>query len=253
MFNNTRLKNFHKAENSGNESFTDSLWFEVYLKACISKPLTKEQIKLLNALWTNTSYPDVRLWNNRVAGLSGSSKSTPELGLTAALSVSDATIYGGNPGVKAISFLLKADKDIQAGVSLQEVVKQEIKHSKIYGYGRPINSIDERLDWITKIAQDLGLASGKFVALAKNVEKILLQKSQALKMNYSALSAALCADMGFNAREYQKFRLPLLLAGMTPCYIEASNHKSNTLFALDCEDVSYNGASKRNWTQRSGK
>ena len=45
----------------------------------------------MHALWVNTSYPDARIWNNRVAALAGSARSTGNLGVSAALAVSEAS------------------------------------------------------------------------------------------------------------------------------------------------------------------
>lgn len=227
----------------------ENIWFDVYLKATTGKVFSKEEVKLLNAIWVCTSYPDARLWNNRVAGLAASSQSTPELGLSAALSVSEATIYGGGPGVKSIDFLINCRIELEKGQNLKNLVTEKIKTDKIYGFGRPINNVDERLQWISKIACELGLDKGPHLKIAKNIESILLEKSPNLKMNYSAMSAGLCADLGFSVREYQKFRVPQLLAGMTPCWVESQKNGPNSLFKMDCSDISYTGTKHRKWQE----
>ena len=56
------------------------------------------------AIWTHTSYPDARLWNNRVAALAGTARSTGTLGIAAALAVSEAKIYGGAHNLRAANF-----------------------------------------------------------------------------------------------------------------------------------------------------
>ncbi|HEV7915058.1 MAG TPA: hypothetical protein VGP22_14925 [Albitalea sp.] len=68
-------------------------------------------------------------------------------------------------------------------------------------------------------------------------------------MNYAALGAALAADMGFSVTELHHFQVPMLLAGMTPCFIEASERPPGTLFPLSCEQVAYEGPGKRRWSE----
>src|SRR5436309_888547 len=63
----------------------DMDWLELYLFGITGRRFTRAQIELLQATWVYTSYPDARLWNNRVAALAGSARSTPALGIGAAI------------------------------------------------------------------------------------------------------------------------------------------------------------------------
>jgi hypothetical protein len=69
-------------------------------------------------------------------------------------------------------------------------------------------------------------------------------------MNYGGLVAGLAADLGLSPREYYLFLHPAFLAGMVPCYIEASERPEGTLFPLPCDGVAYLGAPKRAWGAR---
>ena len=70
--------------------------------------------------------PGPAFWNNRVAGLAGTTRSSPVLGLTAALAISEASIYGGLPGVRAIDFFLRAGRALDAGISPARIVELEL-------------------------------------------------------------------------------------------------------------------------------
>jgi hypothetical protein len=119
------------------------------------------------------------------------------------------------------------------------------------GYGRPIsNRRDERLDPILRLARSLGLADGPHVLLAHDVERFLLESRLRMTMNYGALAAALAADMGLSPREYYAYMLPAFLAGMPPCYLEATEKPAGTLLPLPCDSVAYVGAAKRSWSER---
>lgn len=222
-------------------------WVELYAFGITGRRFSPEQIKLLHAIWTYTSYPDARLWNNRVAALAANARSSANLGITAALAVSEATIYGGQAGARAIEFLIRAKKKLEQGADLEELVLAETRERRIYGYGRPINSHDERIPWMMALVRRLGLDGGAHLKLAFEVEKSLLSRNPALRMNYAALHAALIADMGLSMREYQMLRIPTFLAGMPPCVVDAAEKPEGSLFPTPCSAIEYEGVEKRPW------
>ncbi|MES2153226.1 MAG: citrate/2-methylcitrate synthase [Pseudomonadota bacterium] len=226
----------------------DMDWVELYLFGITGRRFTPAQVELLHGILVYTSYPDARIWNNRVAALAGSARSTPALGISAALALSEAGIYGGQPGVKAIDFFLRARRALEQGRNLAGIVAWE---KRIYGYGRPTPELgDERLPWLLALANKLGLGAGPHLAIALETEQLLLLKNARLRMNYAAMTAALCADMGFSIAEFHMFRVPLFLAGMPPGYIEARERPEGSLFPVPCRHVCYEGVAKRQWSER---
>ncbi len=223
-------------------------WVDLYVFGITGRRLGSGQIEMLHAIWVYTSYPDARLWNNRVAALAGNVRSSANLGIVAALALSEGTVYGGQAGLRAIDFLQTALLQIQAGAELAPLVLAHARAHRIYGYGRPINSTDERLPWIMQLAEKLGLDQGAHVKLAFEVEKVLLPHYPQLRMNYASLHAALIADMGLTAREYQLLRIPTFLAGMPPCLVEAAAKPEGVLFATPCSGVAYAGLARRQWS-----
>jgi len=231
------------------QDLRNSDWMELYIFGITGRRFTPQQVKLLHGIWVITSYPDARIWNNRVAALAGSARSSPVLGLTAALSISEANIYGGLPGVRAIDFFQRAHKVLESGMSTREIVEQELaEHQYIFGFGRPINSCDERLPWLAGLAKEHGLDHGPHFKLAFEVEKILLDMGKLnLRMNYAGMTGALCADLGLSPREFHLLRVPMFLAGMPPCWIEASGKPEGTLFPARCDNIAYEGLPARTW------
>jgi hypothetical protein len=225
-------------------------WIELYVFGITGRRFTPEQLRLLHAMWVNTSYPDARIWNNRIAALAGSTRSTPALAIAAALAATEATIYGLPPCVKAIDFIVRAEQRVAAGESLEVVVREELLARRIYGYGRPITSADERLPWLRDIASDLNLHQGPHLRLAFALERILEAEHSVLRMNYSGMAAALAADMGFSPAEFHLFTFPMALAGMPPCFIESAHQPEGMLFPLSCAHIRYEGAPKRSWHER---
>jgi hypothetical protein len=229
-------------------SLKDMDWLELYLFGITGRRFTPQQMKVLHAIWSYTSYPDARLWNNRVAALAGTARSTGNLGIAAALAVSEAQIYGGGPLATAIAFLLKAHLSVERGEMLTEVVAAALRVGYIMGFGRPITPLDERIKPIMKLLREHGLDRGAHVQLAFSVEKILVTRNPNLRINYAGLVAAVAADFGVSPLEFDLFIIPLFLAGMPPCYLDAADKPEGLLFPLPCRMMSYEGVPHRRWS-----
>jgi len=100
----------------------DMSWLELYLYGITGRNFDAVELKILNAIWVFTSYPDPRIWNNRVAGLCGTVRSTGALSLSAACAVSYAEIYGGQPLIKVLHFLKSTLASLQHDKTLGELV-----------------------------------------------------------------------------------------------------------------------------------
>lgn len=227
----------------------DTSWMGLLLLGITGRDFTKEQIRLFEALWTlAVSYPDPRLWNNRVAALAGTVRSTAGLGCSSASSISEAKIFGGRANVAAIDFILQAKQQVDEGEELLTIIKAELKSRRhISGYGRPIVDRDERNEPILKIVDELGFGDGEHLKLALEVEKILFEGRWRMKINITGLAAAIGADQGLSTREYYYWCVNCFLAGITPCYIDATEHPEGALFPLSCDRIQYEGVDIKSW------
>lgn len=226
-------------------------WMELYVFGITGLRVSAAQRRVLHALWVYTSYPDARIWNNRVVALAGSSRSSGTLATAAALAVSEADIYGRGIDIRVASFLHHARQLRDAGADLEAYVRAELKaHRALAGYGRPIAAGDERLAPMMALIEREGLQDGAHVRTAFAVEQLLQAGRWRLRMNYAALAAALTLDMGFTPRQHYLFSFPAFLAGMQPCFIEASEMPAGTLLPLGCDDIAYQGPAPRPWPQR---
>lgn len=226
----------------------DMDWLALYVFGITGQRYTDAQLKVLHAIWVYTSYPDARIWNNRVAALAGSARSSGTLGVAAALAVSEAEIYGRGIDIRAAGFIQRAQRVIASGASLDDCVRDELqRHRAIAGYGRPIAAGDERIAPLLRLVEQQGLAGGAHVRAAQAVEQHLQQGRWRLRMNYAALTAALTSDMGFTPRQHYQYGFPAFLAGMQPCFIEASEQPAGTLLPLACDHIAYEGPAPRAW------
>lgn len=229
-------------------TFADAEWLDLYVYSILGRRLSAPQIKLLNAIWVYTSYPDPRLWNNRVVALGGTARSTAALALSAALAVSEATIYGRRPDIKTMDFLRRTRQQVDAGADLSTLLQEELRrHRTIAGYGRPVVGTDERLPHLLRRAENLGIERGPYVELAFEIERCLMAGRWRLRMNYAALAAAFCADMGFAPQEFYLFTFPAFLAGMVPCYLAAQEKAEGVFLPLPCDRIAYQGMPRRRW------
>jgi len=223
-------------------------WMELYVFGITGRRFSPVELRLLNAIWVYTSYPDPRIWNNRIAALSGSARSTAALGVSAAVAVSEAGIYGGRPVIQAIDFLLRARQRCDAGDLLATVVADELQRYRfIPGYGRPVTRADERIPPMLGLLAECGLGNGSYIGLALAVEETLLDGRWRMQMNIAALYAAVALEIGLTPREYSLFMIPCFVAGMLPCTIEATTNTEGTFFPLRCARIAYEGAPRRRW------
>lgn len=232
---------FHELNQAG--------WMALLLYGITGRRFDDRQLKLFEGIWTLcTSYPDPRLWNNRVAALAGTARSTAALAIGAANAVSEASIYGRRPDIRAIDFLLRTRQRLEQGEDLQTLIKAELKtYRGIFGYGRPLVRRDERIEPMMSLAGELGFAQGVYVKLSFAIEEVLKKGRWRLSMNVAALAAALAADQDLTREQYYQFLVLSFSAGMFPCYLDTSEQPEGAFFPFRCDRVKYRGKRRRRW------
>ncbi|MFY9476501.1 MAG: hypothetical protein WAQ08_02340 [Aquabacterium sp.] len=223
-------------------------WVELCAFGITGRRITRDQARVIETMWVWTSYPDARIWNNRVAALAGTTRSTPNLAISAAQAVSEATIYGRRNEYRALSFFRWAHQRMLAGATVEQAIDEHLRAGKrLAGYGRPLASDDERIAPTMALARELGLADGPHVRLCFEVDRVLQAQGKPLRMNFGALTSAFGADFGFTPREYGMMHFPAFVGGMQPCYLEALDKPPGAVFPTPCDGVVYEGAAPRDW------
>lgn len=225
-------------------------WMELLLLGITGRRLSDAQVRLFEGMWViGTSYPDPRLWNNRVAALAGTARSTAALAVNAANAASEATIYGHRPIVGAHEFLLRARRLLAEGSSLSSVVAAELRARRhIPGYGRPLTSKDERIEPLLRLAATLGFDRGPYLRLAFEVDRELQRGRWRMRANVAAVAAGLAADQGLTSQEYYLLGILCFSAGVIPCYLDALRKPQGSFFPLRCDRLVYRGPAPRRWT-----
>lgn len=225
----------------------DSEWLHLYVFALLGRDPGRNVAKLLNAIWVSTGYPDASIWPNHVTALASTVRSTASLSLMAGMSVSEASIYGRRPEVRALDFYYRAGAFCDSGGKLADFIDSEkAKGRTLFGFGRPLANTDERIPFMLSKAKEYGLDGGRYLKMAFDVHAYLYEKF-GFSMNVAAIHAALAADIGLTTKEYQLFMSPCFIAGMVPCYQEVSERPEGSFFPVRCANVVYEGPAKRRW------
>jgi len=236
----------------GKDVFTelnDKPWMEYLLYAATGKESPKIA-RLMEAMWVIcTSFPDPRIWNNRISALAGTARSTGVLAAAGSLAVSEATVYGLKPIKGATDFFYRAEALLSEGGSLEQIVQAELKQFRsVYGYGRPIADADERVKPMMEFAHSIGCGNGKFVKLAFDIGEYLSNTRLKHQINIAAVCAALLADEGLSPMDFYHMATLAFTAGAMPCFIDASNQHEGGFFPLRTSRLSYAGVEEaRHW------
>lgn len=222
-------------------------WLSVLVYSITGREFTENQMQYMNFMWVATSYPDAGIWPNQATALGGSARTTPSLSLMAGMAISEAALYGRKPDRRSMDFFYRAANEIDQGSSLEDVIEGEVRARKVvYGYGRPLVRLDERVAHTLSVIKELGLDNGRYFRLALDVHRYL-KKSRGLSMNIAAISSSTMADMGFSTEEYQLFLTLVFVAGMIPCYQDAKSRPEGCFFPMSCNSLKYSGAPERSW------
>lgn len=221
----------------------DSSWLELLYFGISGKYLKNEKLEFLNAAYVLcSSFPDPRVWNNRVVSLAGTARSTPCLAVAAATAVSEANIYGRRPDIRASDFVARGNSKHKKGESIESIVNHELKtYRGIPGFGRPLTSGDERIPPLLAKAKSLGLDRGEHLLFINKVQAYLKENRKRLSMNVAGLVSAIMADMGVTPKEHYLICILAFSAGFFPCFIDAEKKEEGAFFPLRISRVNYEG------------
>jgi hypothetical protein len=224
-------------------------WITMQYYCVTGREPSENSIKFLNWLFCICfNYADPRIWNNRVAALAGTVSSTAQLAVSACSAVSEAKIYGGSAALRAVDFLFRAEKKINAGCDLEELIRDELKQNKVvFGFGRPVSNKDERVKPALITLEELNLHNRKYILFAKEINEVLVNSRYKLRFNIGGVYAAFCADEGFTPKEAYYLLVACFYIGHLACYMDSESKPEGLFFPLRCDRISYEGVKFRQW------
>jgi hypothetical protein len=242
----------------------DLPWMGLLLYGITGNIPNSKQIRLFDGIWAlAASFPDPRLWNNRIGALAGTARSTTTLGVSAGIAVSEAVIYGYQPLMASIESLLSIQTRLDNHEHLKDILQEklDLQHSsqtqpahgvnrsvaQLAGYGRPIADRDERIEPLMKLATELDFNNGPMLTLAFAIEQTLAEMGQKIQMNVVGLMAGFSADQGLSPREHYEYGVLCFSAGILHCAVDSAKHPAGTFFPLRCSRIKYIGHTSRQW------
>ena len=224
-------------------------WLSMFYFSATGRELSENAEKFLNGVYSMCfSYPDSRIWNNGIAALAASTRSTAQLGVCAASAASEADFYGGRAVLQSVDFILRAKLMVDSGEDVFEILSQEKnKNEYVYGYGRPIVPEDERVLPTIDLLKELNLFDRPHVQLALKLDEHLKAEGSNFRLNVCGLFAAFCADEEMAPQDAYYILVVCYSVGMIACYVDSLEKSEGHFFPFQCSSINYSGSHNREW------
>lgn len=247
------------------QSMQGKSWMDIMLLGIMGKAPSSAKARFLDeVLVFSGCIPDPRLWNNRIAALAGTARSSSTLAISAATAASDAVIYGFQPTVGAFIMLNKIAVQLDEGMELEDLLAERLAERKnplrgspakgkkrevdcLPGYGRPVAKGDERIPPLMEVLKRYQLEEGKAINLAFAVQGKLHEMGYKLHLNMGGLIAAIGMDQNLGAQEFLHYLTACFCPGLMACFDDAASQPAGSFFPMRCEQIDYKGESERQW------
>ncbi|WP_305041588.1 hypothetical protein [Geoalkalibacter sp.] len=223
-------------------------FFQVLILNATGRLVEKPLADWFEAMHVGLSWPDARIWCNQIGALGGTLRSSVVAATVAGILAADSRAYGQGTLLEGFAFIERALAEARKGQSAKDIVAQECaRHGgkpKFMGYSRPIAKGDERLAEFYNIQKRLGFSIGEHLALALEIEKVLLEDFDEA-MNFNGYVSAFLADQGLTAQEAYQICAVLVTSGVTACYVDTFERPPESFLPMRCDDIDYQGPSAR--------
>ncbi len=223
-------------------------YMQVIALNATGKMPSRELADWLEAIHICLSWPDPRVWCNRIGALGGSAGASVIASTCAGTLAADSRSYGPKTLEAGVAFIQYAYSQIKNGLSVNELVDNEIKKHggkpHIIGFSRPIVKGDERIPAMETVARKLGFSVGPHLQLAYDIEKILGEQFDEA-MNINSYISGFMSDQGYNAIEVYRLFSVLVFSGVNACYVDTADREQGTFAPLHVADIIYSGKPAR--------
>ncbi len=238
--------------NSGYDMMNDLVGHYSYMQVIVlnatGKMVSREFADWIEAVHMCLSWPDPRIWCNRLGALSASAGTSSIAATCFGILSSDSRAFGVKPVLEGTEFIQFAHQSVKNGLSVSEFVQQELKKRggkpTFMGYARPIAKGDERIPALERVAKDRGFKPGPHLRLAYEIEQHLHEQYDET-MNINGYACAFLSDEGMTPLDVYRIFTIAVNSGVTACYVDAADRIPGSFSPLKCEDVNYTGAAIR--------
>ncbi len=195
------------------------------------------------------SWPDPRIWCNRIGALGGTARTSVATATCAGVMASDSRAYGGRTLLDGVNFIQRAKSEIESeGITCKDFVDREVQKLGgkpfLMGYARPVAKGDERIPAMERVTRQLEFPIGPHLTLAYEIEKQLSTQFDET-MNINGYMSAFLSDQGFSAEEVFRIFSVLVFSGVNACYVDAADRPVGSFSPLRVEDFEYTGRKPR--------
>lgn len=198
------------------------------------------------------SYPDPRIWCNRIGALGGTNRTSVVAATCYGVLASDAIGYGIRPLSVGVDFIQDVKKKLDDGESLDSLLANKIKENggrpSLMGYARPIALGDERIPTLERVTKNLGFKKGKHLTIAFQIDSFLDEHYQET-MNMNGYVSAFLADCGYSSAEVYRIFAVQTFSGITACFTDVEERPAGSFSPLRVEDIDYTGPQARTINQ----
>jgi hypothetical protein len=194
------------------------------------------------------SWPDPRIWCNRVGSLGGSVGANAVASVCAGVLAADSTSYGPRTIMRGIDLIVRAYTSVTSGINIEQFVADEVERKggkpHLMGYARPVVKGDERVVVLEKNAELLGFKRGGHLELAHQIESIL-DREFGESMNLNGYMSAFVSDYGFSALEIYQILSVMVSSGVAACHVNNTAEPHGSFAPLQIQDIKYGGSQAR--------
>lgn len=223
-------------------------YFQVLILNATGRLVEKRLADWVEAIHICLSWPDPRIWCNRIGALGGTTRTTVVAATTAGILAGDSKGYGQKPLLEGVKFIQSALIAHNKGMSVQDIVSTECaRHGgrpNLMGFARPLAKGDERLEAMERVEEALEFTPGPHLELAYQIEEILMRQFNE-SMNVNGYVSAFMADQGFTPNEIYQIFSVVTTSGVTACYLDTLNRPAESFLPLRCDDMDYQGKAPR--------
>lgn len=225
----------------------EKTYMQIVVLNATGKLIDKNLAAWVEGIYGCLSWPDPRIWCNQIGALAGTARASTMAATAMGALAADSRFYGILPIIEGMRFIQTALQQIENGSTVEDVLRSVSSRGgkpMIVGYIRPVAKGDERIEAMERVSATLNLSAGKHLALAYEIEKVLLEKYDE-RMNINGYVAAFLSDYNFSGQEvYQMFTMAVG-SGVTACYLDAFRQPPNSFLPLRCDDIDYQGEAAR--------
>lgn len=224
-------------------------WLDHWFFSALGRKIEKRYIEAFRFLFINTSYPDVSIWPNYVAGLAATTRASPATAFSISSQFGESGYYGRRPERRGIEFFYRLDEALDCGISFSDFIDQELKERKtIPGYGRPLyrSELDERVPHCIDKFNHLGILNEKFIRYAIVLHRHLKQRKN-IFINVGGLFNALGAQAGLSAIEHSMIANMAFVGGSMAVYSDQIKNEEGTVTPVRCNSIVCENFKKRTW------